>query len=86
MGNLVPVFIFPPEQGSLVIPPGTGFPFRRLLRLHRITVEIFHPASTRTVQKTPPSSSTVASRGDRSDGVENTIPIVYSHYLARVQL
>jgi hypothetical protein len=23
----------PQEQGGLVIPPGTGFPFRRLLRL-----------------------------------------------------
>jgi hypothetical protein len=23
----VPVFVSPPEQGGLVIPPGTGFPF-----------------------------------------------------------
>jgi hypothetical protein len=30
----IPVFISPPqEQGGPVIPPGTGFPFRRLLRL-----------------------------------------------------
>jgi hypothetical protein len=27
------VFISPPEQGGPVIPPGTGFPFRRLLLL-----------------------------------------------------
>jgi hypothetical protein len=29
----ISVFIFPQEQGGSVIPPGTGFPFRRLLRL-----------------------------------------------------
>jgi hypothetical protein len=29
----VPVFIYPQEQCGPVIPPGTGFPFRRLLRL-----------------------------------------------------
>jgi hypothetical protein len=29
----VPVFIYPPEQGGPVIPPGTGFPFIRLVRL-----------------------------------------------------
>jgi hypothetical protein len=29
----ISVFISPKEQGGPVIPPGTGFPFRRLLRL-----------------------------------------------------
>jgi hypothetical protein len=29
----VPLFISPQEQGGPVIPPGTGFSFRRLLRL-----------------------------------------------------
>jgi hypothetical protein len=27
----VPVFVFPQEQGGPVIPPGTGYPFLRLL-------------------------------------------------------
>jgi hypothetical protein len=27
------LYLYPPEQGGPVIPPGTGFPFRRLLRL-----------------------------------------------------
>jgi hypothetical protein len=35
------------EQGGPVIPPGTGFPFCRLLRLTETTVELFYPASTR---------------------------------------
>jgi hypothetical protein len=35
------------EQGGPVLPPGTGFPLRRLLRLAGTTVEVFHPASTR---------------------------------------
>jgi hypothetical protein len=26
-------YLYPQEQGGPVIPPGTGFPFRRLLRL-----------------------------------------------------
>jgi hypothetical protein len=34
------------EQGGPVIPPGTGFRFRRLIRLARDTVEVFEPAST----------------------------------------
>jgi hypothetical protein len=32
-GGPGPRIYIPQEQGSLVIPPGTGFPFRRLLRL-----------------------------------------------------
>jgi hypothetical protein len=32
-GGPGPRIYIPPEQGGLVIPPGTGFPFRRLLRL-----------------------------------------------------
>jgi hypothetical protein len=31
----------PQEQGGPVIPPGTGFPFCRLLRLAATTVEVF---------------------------------------------
>jgi hypothetical protein len=31
----------PQEQGGPVIPPGTGFPFCRLLRLAGTTVEVF---------------------------------------------
>jgi hypothetical protein len=31
----------PQEQGDPVIPPGTGFPFCRLLRLAGTTVEVF---------------------------------------------
>jgi hypothetical protein len=31
----------PQEQGGPVIPPGTGFPFRRLLLLAGTTVEVF---------------------------------------------
>jgi hypothetical protein len=31
----------PQEQGGPVIPPGTGFPFCRLLLLARTTVEVF---------------------------------------------
>jgi hypothetical protein len=32
-GGLGPCIYIPPEHGGSVIPPGTGFPFRRLLRL-----------------------------------------------------
>jgi hypothetical protein len=37
----------PQEHGGPVIPPGTGFPFRRLLRLAGTTMDVFYPASTR---------------------------------------
>jgi hypothetical protein len=37
----------PQEQGGSGIPPRTGFPFGRLLRLCRATMEVFEPASTR---------------------------------------
>jgi hypothetical protein len=40
-------YLYPQEQGDPVILPGTGFPFRRLLRTFRATVEVFDPASTR---------------------------------------
>jgi hypothetical protein len=42
-----PRIYIPQEQGGRVIPPGSGFPFHRLLRLARATVEVFEPASTR---------------------------------------
>jgi hypothetical protein len=32
-----PRIYIPQEKGGLVIPPGTGFPFRRLLRLAGLT-------------------------------------------------
>jgi hypothetical protein len=35
-GGPGPRIYIPPEQGGPVIPPGTGFPFRRLLRLARL--------------------------------------------------
>jgi hypothetical protein len=35
------------EQSGPIIPPGTGFPFRRYLRLAGLPVEVFDPASTR---------------------------------------
>jgi hypothetical protein len=33
----------PQEQGGPVIPPGTGFPFRRLLRLHSLRWRYWNP-------------------------------------------
>jgi hypothetical protein len=39
----VPCIYIPQEQGGPVIPPGTGFPFCRLLRLAVTTVEVFNP-------------------------------------------
>jgi hypothetical protein len=41
----------PQEQGGPVIPPGTEFPFRRLLRLAGTAVEVFYPSSTRERHK-----------------------------------
>jgi hypothetical protein len=29
-------YLYPPEQGGPALPPGTGFPFRRLLRLAKL--------------------------------------------------
>jgi hypothetical protein len=62
----VPVFISPKEQGDPVIPPGTGFPFRRLLRLAGLRWRYSNPSprgvlltvpfynlSARTARKTP---------------------------------
>jgi hypothetical protein len=46
-GVQCPRIYIPKEQGGSVIPPGTGFPLRRLLRLAGTTVEVFYPASTR---------------------------------------
>jgi hypothetical protein len=43
-------YLYPPgtqEQGDMVIPPGTGFPFRRLLRPTALRLEVFDAASTR---------------------------------------
>jgi hypothetical protein len=39
--------MYPQKRGGPVIPPGTGFPFCRLLGLAGTTVEVFYPASTR---------------------------------------
>jgi hypothetical protein len=40
-GGPSPRIYIPQEQGGPVVPPGTGFPFRRLLRLAGTTVEGF---------------------------------------------
>jgi hypothetical protein len=40
-GGPGPCIYIPQEQGDPVIPPGTVFPFRRLLRLAGTTVEVF---------------------------------------------
>jgi hypothetical protein len=46
-GGPGPRIYIPQEQGGPNIPPGTGFPFRRLLRLTcSATEEVFYPAST----------------------------------------
>jgi hypothetical protein len=72
-GGPGPCIYILPEQGGPVLPPVTGFPFRRLLRLDRATVEVFDPASIRAQFSTSPnSSSIVASRIYRTDRVENT--------------
>jgi hypothetical protein len=58
-----PNIYIPQEQGGPVIPPGTGFPFRRLLRLSGLrwrysnpAVHLFykHFAQTQRPQKTQP--------------------------------
>jgi hypothetical protein len=41
-----PRFYIPQEQGGPVIPPGTGFPIRHLLRLTGLRWRSFEPAST----------------------------------------
>jgi hypothetical protein len=41
-----PCIYIPQEQAASTIPPGAGFPFRRLLRLAGDTVEVFDHAST----------------------------------------
>jgi hypothetical protein len=46
-GGPGPRIYIPQQQGGPDIPPGTGFPFRRLLRLAGTTVEVFYPTSTR---------------------------------------
>jgi hypothetical protein len=43
----VPIFISPRNRLTQLYPPGTGFHFRRLLRLAGLKVEVFEPASTR---------------------------------------
>jgi hypothetical protein len=44
-GGPAPRIDIPQEQAGPVIPPGTGFPFRRLTT-RRAAVEVFKPAST----------------------------------------
>jgi hypothetical protein len=46
-------YLYPPEQGSPFIPPGTGFPFRRLLLL----------AGLRWRYSTPPQHGSIISSG-----------------------
>jgi hypothetical protein len=50
-GGPGPSIYIPQKQGGSVMPPGTGFPFCRLLRLSGITMEVFLPASTRGVMR-----------------------------------
>jgi hypothetical protein len=44
-GGTGPRIYIPQEQGGPVIPPGTGFPFRRLLRHAGLRVEVFFSES-----------------------------------------
>jgi hypothetical protein len=46
-GGPSPRIYIPQEQGGPDIPPGTGFPLHRLLRLPGTKVEVFYPTSTR---------------------------------------
>jgi hypothetical protein len=46
LGGQVPAFISPQEQGGLVIPPGFGFPSRRLLRLAGLRCRYSSPPQT----------------------------------------
>jgi hypothetical protein len=50
-------YLYPPKKGGQVIPPQTGFPFRRLLRLAELPCSakcLQDNASARTTQKTQP--------------------------------
>jgi hypothetical protein len=49
----VPVFISPLFRGDLVIPPGTGFPFRRLLRLAGLRWKYSNPPPHGLTNSTP---------------------------------
>jgi hypothetical protein len=44
--------LYPPEQGGAVIPPGTGFPFRRLLRFDQLLTCSPYNISTWTIYQT----------------------------------
>jgi hypothetical protein len=71
-------------QGQVgpVIPPGTGFPFRRLLLFAGLrTIDPLCSLGTGRIENiSPNSSSTVAARGSQSD--LNTIRITsYGRYL-----
>jgi hypothetical protein len=57
LGGPGPRIYIPQEQGGPVLTPGTGFPFRRLLRLAGFTVEVFESASTRATEETIQSQS-----------------------------
>jgi hypothetical protein len=74
-------------QFPLFICPGTGFPFRRLLRLAGLqwrysstpfnSMNSLCSLGTDRIEHTSPSSSSVlASRGYRSGHVENTFPLL----------
>jgi hypothetical protein len=59
-GGPGPLIYIPQEQGGPVILPGTGFPFRRLLRLAGLRWRIL--VSSRTAQKTPLPTALLLSR------------------------
>jgi hypothetical protein len=48
-GGMGPCIYIPQEQGGPVIPPGNGLPFRHLVRLARVTVEVFESAEAEAV-------------------------------------
>jgi hypothetical protein len=53
----VPVFIFPREQSGPVIPPGTGFPFRRLLPLAGLRWGYYNPPPNGSISNSSRSRS-----------------------------
>jgi hypothetical protein len=61
-GGPGPRIYIPQEQGGPVIPPGTGFPLCRLLRLAGNAVEVLFPASTWAFKEISPKSYTGCSK------------------------
>jgi hypothetical protein len=72
-GGPGPRIYIPQEQGGPVIPPGTGFPFRRILRLTGLRWRYSNPPPRGlNIENTASKSSIVASRSCRTYSVENT--------------